>query len=863
MAGENQGRLTMAEAHRAVARGGGKPSRLNDRKFTFSSKVCHGGNSPAGCWAQPNDQGEARFFCHRCKGAADGAVRALLGLPPWQPAYTQDKPGYRGEREILSWQYHNAATGETLKQVIDFRPAGNCQDPACPDGVNGKRCKHPYYVRDPQWDGQPIAGFALHCHSAAGQKPDFLTLCEGQTAADRVAEAGYTALSYIGGAGGAGFADYSCCLGQYLAIAPDNDLPGEIAALDAAVAALDAGALGIYILPPVTLLPGADLADISPGERMAVLGRINRWDTPWRADRPRLALELAVTRFRHEIWTLTRQDGRRMLSASTYQDFSQHIQSAWEYIGDWNTRLMAQGHSPRIYRNEHSAVEVTDSDSGPRIRRLETAAYLRLPTAEAILWNQGYQGVQVAETADPEQAAAALRALTPLPHSRISFHMDGNGVETLQYSMPKAIYPGDQLLSSMAKSPDFSLPHMQGISRCPYIYRGRMILEEGYHPKSEVYMNLVGAEILPMTLAQAVGHWRALLQDFPFKSDADLAAAMAYALTPLVRHHVRKAPSFLFNKPASRTGASLLVSLIVSIITGQPSKPNLIPANREEFRKEIMSILYNGNPMPVLDNVEDKLDDPTLAMAITTETAKGRILGRTEEVELSSINATWAATGNKLAVGTDFIGRSVVCNLDARVAIPGERTGPTIGDRAGQNWAFPFITDHALENRSIYLSALVAIIQSWIDAKYPKPQWSPPALGGFEKWMEWVPGCLAHAGFKDLLENKEEFAAEADLESSEAAQLVQLWWDTHRDNPTTVQQMFGLAGYEQVGEDTELIVNLDRPSPKAMGAFLRKKVKGMVFELEDSTTVYAQSLRPRSHREAGRWQLIEQHSNLI
>ena len=855
-------RVTMADAHAAVSRGGGKPSRLAKDKFTFSSKVCHGGDSPAGCWAKPNDHGDARFFCHSCGPQADAQIRKILGLPAWQPAYTADKPGYDGKAVTLTWDYNNNDTGESLAQVIDFRPAGTCKDPDCADGKAGRRCKHPWLKREDRFLGTPIAGFHLHHHKGGREINKFIVLCEGQTAADRVAEAGYSAFSYVGGANGAALANYAACQGQNIAISPDNDPPGQIAALESAVRALDAGATAVHIMNPIAIMPGADLADISPTDRMKLLASISRGECQWRTDKDELKLELAEAKFRRAIWIKTQQDGRRLLSASTYQDFSAHSKTAWEYIAHWNERLLDNGESPRIYRNEHSAVEIAPGDRGPTTRRLETAAAMRLPSADAILWHQGYSHHRIALLESPADAAEALGKAEAKSHAFLSREDTKDG-PALVMNSPKFIYPKDELLGSMAKAPSFSLPHLQSIARCPYIHRGKMVLTEGYNPGSEVFLNLVGAEIQPMPMKDAVKAWRRLLQDFPFKADADLAAVMAYALTPLIRYHVRKAPSFLFNKPASRTGASLLVSLIVSIITGSPSQPNVIPATREEFRKEIMTILYNGNTMPVLDNVEDKLDDPTLAMAITTETARGRILGKTEEVQLSSIHATWAATGNKMSVGTDFIGRSVICNLDARVSSPGERTGPTTGDRAGQNWAIPVIADHVLENRSLYLSALVSMIQAWLDAKCPAPKWNPPVLGGFEEWHRWISGILDFCGFKDLMENKAEFAADADTEANEAAQFVLLWWETHKSNPVTVQMLYALAGYESVEAGTEQIVSLDKPSPKAMGGFLRRKVKGLVFELPDGDTVHAQLLKPRNSKEAGRWQLQAQDAPLL
>ena len=63
-AGLGLGSLTLQEAHNAVLQAGGRPSRLGGTGFSFSSSVCHGGNSPAGCWASLH-QGRVVLHCHR------------------------------------------------------------------------------------------------------------------------------------------------------------------------------------------------------------------------------------------------------------------------------------------------------------------------------------------------------------------------------------------------------------------------------------------------------------------------------------------------------------------------------------------------------------------------------------------------------------------------------------------------------------------------------------------------------------------------------------------------------------------------------------------------------------------------------
>ena len=94
------------------------------------------------------------------------------------------------------------------------------------------------------------------------EQAETVIVCEGEKAARAIQRAGYTAASYMGGAGCAGLADYTKLRGRTAYIWPDNDLPGLRAGRDAAKAAHLSGA-GVWMLSPVGKPEsGDDAADV-------------------------------------------------------------------------------------------------------------------------------------------------------------------------------------------------------------------------------------------------------------------------------------------------------------------------------------------------------------------------------------------------------------------------------------------------------------------------------------------------------------------------------------------------------------------------------------------------------------------------
>lgn len=65
------------------------------------------------------------------------------------------------------------------------------------------------------------------------------------------------------------------------------------------------------------------------------------------------------------------------------------------------------------------------------------------------------------------------------------------------------------------------------------------------------------------------------------------------------------------------------------------------------------AVLMSGYPLVIFDNLNSRLDSPSLALAITARTWSDQVLGESRVVSVSQ-EATWAVTGNNVRVHEGF-----------------------------------------------------------------------------------------------------------------------------------------------------------------------------------------------------------------
>lgn len=269
------------------------------------------------------------------------------------------------------------------------------------------------------------------------------------------------------------------------------------------------------------------------------------------------------------------------------------------------------------------------------------------------------------------------------------------------------------------------------------------------------------------------------LCDFPFDTASDRANAIAAMLTPIVRPAIDgQVPLALVDAPEPGTGKGLFVNLVSVIATGRPAAMRPLAAHDDEVRKMITSTLAEGPTIVALDNIEDAIRSPSLALVLTSDEWADRLLGRSETVKLPN-RATWMATGNNLQVGGDLARRCYRIRLDARQARP--------YSRPASSFRHPDLLDWAQHHRGELIAALLTLARHWYTQG--QPDVDVPPLGGFTPWARLTGSVLHHAGITGFLDNLSQFHAEADRDADEWDAFLSAWREIFGPKIVTVGEL--------------------------------------------------------------------------
>jgi hypothetical protein len=348
------------------------------------------------------------------------------------------------------------------------------------------------------------------------------------------------------------------------------------------------------------------------------------------------------------------------------------------------------------------------------------------------------------------------------------------------------IPPPDVVVKDILSLPSLPFPALEAVIEIPVIRPDGSVLDSaGYDAATKLfYIPKIGMKIPHLSLRptaeelqNAVNLINEALGDFPFVDSASRAAAWAGCLTPILRPLISgRVPLILIDAPGAGTGKGLLCEVIARIATGRPGAVMIAPREDDEMRKRITTLLLGGATIVIFDNLENQLQAPSLASAITAPVWKDRILGGNTEVQIS-VQVTWLANGNNIRLGGDMPRRSVWSRLDAKVARPWQRTGFKHKDLLG--WIDT--------NRGGLIAAFLTLALAWI-AK-GRPEFSASVLGGFDDWAKTLGGVLRIAGVDGFLENLDQLYEEADTETAQWEAFLEAWYDRYGSEPRTATEL--------------------------------------------------------------------------
>ena len=462
----------------------------------------------------------------------------------------------------------------------------------------------------------------------------------------------------------------------------------------------------------------------------------------------------------------------------------------------WDALIGANGQgeiAPVFYRRGGVMVTVHDGDDGSPLIQRVSSHLMENWLAEIIAW----------------------RTLT------------GDGTE-------KPVPPPPRLARSMPTTPDSRLPVLAGVISRPFLAADRSAVRAhgGYHAPERVLMRCDVAVDTGMDVTQALGHLIEQYKGFPFAGPSDWANFLACLIAPLLGMAVDKTPLFLMDKPKPRTGATLLANTVAAIHTGQ-RQATLCRLGRDadETAKELSSAGGLSRGIVLFDNLSGRVDNPQLAAYLTSEIFMQRRLGTNYSQHVVDRHPlTEIGTANNLSLSDELAQRCVDIRLDANMVDPENRV-----------FTFDPVTS-ALQRRGLFLSAVVSLVRSWLDAGSPKAP-AISGLGGFEEWRDLTAAILHHIGVPGFLADRSEFVDRSRSAIDEPGTFIQGWWDAQGSAMVVPRDLLSLA----LPADQSDPLGIDAPSERGQTGNLSKSLRQIsdrVFRVTDGDrTILVKVLR--------------------
>ena len=320
----------------------------------------------------------------------------------------------------------------------------------------------------------------------------------------------------------------------------------------------------------------------------------------------------------------------------------------------------------------------------------------------------------------------------------------------------------------------WGFPVLEGVAEAPTLRPdGSVLAQPGYDALSRLYLvpsaGLENIEVPDQPGREAVEAGleviRDVIGDFPFVDQASYANAVGAMITAVCRHIIGgPVPLALFDATTQGTGKTLLAEVIALILTGRAAELMSPPAEPEEWRKQLTSILIEAPPLVIIDNVASVADWPGFCKVITGEMHRDRLLGKSQTVSVA-VRCSWIITGNNLQLAGDMARRCYWIRMDAGCSDPFLRTG----------FKHERLKEYVLHRRRELLIALLTIARAWFAAGQPKA--STPLVGSFERWTEVIAGILQHAQVNGFLTNSDRLFEQSDVERSDWETFVEVTED--------------------------------------------------------------------------------------
>jgi putative DNA primase/helicase len=331
----------------------------------------------------------------------------------------------------------------------------------------------------------------------------------------------------------------------------------------------------------------------------------------------------------------------------------------------------------------------------------------------------------------------------------------------------------------LARAGLWPVPVLRGVVASPTLRAdGSLLLAPGYDPSSGYYLAHTLQVSVPAAPTQtdartAFKFLAQLLSGFSFISSVDLAVAMGFIVTAVVRTALPTAPLFGITAPVRGSGKSTLADVAAVIATGHIAPVLSATKDHVELEKRVVGSLLAGDNFINLDNISGILSSDLLSQAMTSAAVKIRPLGTSSHVNIPN-TALWCANGNNLLLTGDLTRRALLCCLDPRMEHPEERS-------------FDFDpVARALEQRGDYVTAVLTMVRAYIVAGHPNLGLTP--FGSFGHWSNVVRSALVWIGAEDPCKSRMT-VLEEDPDAGKLSALLSTWRDCFGGSPMTVKEL--------------------------------------------------------------------------
>lgn len=383
----------------------------------------------------------------------------------------------------------------------------------------------------------------------------------------------------------------------------------------------------------------------------------------------------------------------------------------------------------------------------------------------------------------------------------------------------------------LSRSGHWKLPRLLAAISAPTLRPDGTVLQQpGYDADTATWYDPCGTDFprvpdKPSTrqAKAAIDKLLSMWDTIPFVEPSDASVAMASMLTSLVRRSLPSAPMVAITAPTPRSGKTLIADCISILATGVKAAAMQYPSTDEEAEKVALSVLMDGDPVVLIDNIERPLQGAWLCSILTSETHQGRILGKNEMVSVPT-TTLWMATGNKLVIQGDLRSRTLLCRIDPKHERPEQRE---FKDDLG---------DLFIKRRAELVAAGLTLMRAYLVGGERSSIFRP--WGGFEQWSKFCREPLMWLGLPDPCDSYSVIAAD-DPERQEHMQMLAAWSAVFAENPTTAREAIEQAVLEANRPLQDAISGIaqDRAgalSSKRLGHWLRGKdgriAGGRVFQ---------------------------------